>query len=226
MHELSQMGAIGDAEDLTVEQYLCSHDPLLEETRDKIDTCLPEELGFLLGYEDELSESQSERVAAVLTQLKFSEKRRKLKCCDLSGGWSIRVRLAVALLSNSELLLLDEPTTSLDVEAIQLLEEELLQLMNRGEDAEMIIVAISHNRSFLEEICSDTILYQDQKLTQYPVPFVEFWKLIDEKKRRDKTRFEVQAKREAKLKNEIAKLQSSASKVNGFLFSLLISFCV
>jgi ATPase subunit of ABC transporter with duplicated ATPase domains len=96
--------------------------------------------------------------------------------------------------------------------------------MNRGEDAEMIIVAISHNRSFLEEICSDTILYQDQKLTQYPVPFVEFWKLIDEKKRRDKTRFEVQAKREAKLKNEIAKLQSSASKVKGFLFSLLISF--
>ncbi len=80
---------------------------------------------------------------------------------ELSGGWKRRVALAQILVTEPEILLLDEPTNHLDIEAIQWLEEVLLEFKGG-------LLFVSHDRVFMQHIATRIVELDRGKLTSYP----------------------------------------------------------
>ena len=76
---------------------------------------------------------------------------------DMSGGWRMRVALARALFICPAILLLDQPTNHLDLEACVWLETYLSTYPK-------ILVVISHSQDFLNGVCTDMMVLQEQKL--------------------------------------------------------------
>lgn len=95
------------------------------------------------------------------------------KVGDLSGGWQRRVALAKALVIQPHLLLLDEPTNHLDIEAIQWLEDQLLQF--RGG-----ILFITHDRSLLRRLATRIIELDRGLLTSWPGDYDNFLRRKEE----------------------------------------------
>lgn len=80
---------------------------------------------------------------------------------SLSGGLKRRVMLARALVTSPDLLLLDEPTNHLDIEAINWLEEFLLNWNGS-------LLFVTHDRAFLKKLATRIIELDRGKLTSWP----------------------------------------------------------
>ena len=100
------------------------------------------------------------RAASILSGLRFTESMQHCPTDSLSGGWRMRVALAGALFIEPDLLMLDEPTNHLDLEAVLWLEDYLQTYPHT-------VLLVSHDRAFLNDVCSDVILFKDLKLTYY-----------------------------------------------------------
>src|SRR5260370_27701511 len=83
------------------------------------------------------------QVGAVLTGLGFNREDWKRPTEEFSGGWQMRIALAKLLLERPNLLLLDEPTDHLDLEARNWLEDYLSQYPHA-------YFLVSHDRFFLD----------------------------------------------------------------------------
>ena len=94
-----------------------------------------------------------ERFKQILSQLKIEDFKQRIS--ELSGGQIKRVALAKILISNPQFLILDEPTNHLDIDMIEWLEVYLSR-------SRMTILMVTHDRYFLDKICSK-ILELDQK---------------------------------------------------------------
>ena len=94
-----------------------------------------------------------ERFKQILSQLKIDNFKQRIS--ELSGGQIKRVALAKILISNPQFLILDEPTNHLDIDMIEWLEAYLTR-------SRMTILMVTHDRYFLDKICSK-ILELDQK---------------------------------------------------------------
>ena len=99
---------------------------------------------------------------------------------DLSGGWRMRLALAIALLEETapDLLLLDEPTNHLDVAAVQWLTDYLVQETG-GRTGQTCVLMVSHDPVFLNGACSDIIHFHEQKLAYYEGNFEEFKRAVN-----------------------------------------------
>lgn len=95
-----------------------------------------------------------ERFKQILSQLKIDDFKQRIS--ELSGGQIKRVALAKILISNPQFLILDEPTNHLDIDMIEWLEAYLSR-------SRMTILMVTHDRYFLDKICSK-ILELDQKI--------------------------------------------------------------
>ncbi len=100
------------------------------------------------------------RAGEILAGLRFSDEMQQHTTESLSGGWRMRVALAGALFIEPDLLMLDEPTNHLDLEAV-------LWLENYLQGYPHTILLVSHDRAFLNEVCSDIIRFAEQKLIYY-----------------------------------------------------------
>ena len=98
----------------------------------------------LHGYELEA------KIDKLLAQIGFTAIEGDQLVGDFSGGWQMRIALGKILLQDPDLLLLDEPTNHLDVDTIEWLEKYLL-----SQTSSMVI--ISHDRSFLDKICTHIV---------------------------------------------------------------------
>ncbi len=105
-------------------------------------------LGELEGIVGEEDGYTAESDAAILLQgLDIPDEAHERKMAELQGGQKVRVLLAQALFGNPQALLLDEPTNYLDLDSIHWLENFLLRY-------EGILIVISHDRHFLNRVCT------------------------------------------------------------------------
>jgi ATPase subunit of ABC transporter with duplicated ATPase domains len=90
------------------------------------------------------------RLPAVLAGLGIAETLLDQETVALSGGQLARCGLAAVLLTQAEVLLLDEPSNDLDVDGLSLLEGYLAQRSGA-------LLVVSHDRAFLERVATDVV---------------------------------------------------------------------
>jgi ATPase subunit of ABC transporter with duplicated ATPase domains len=104
------------------------------------------------------------RARAILTGLGFPTAKFDKTVESLSGGWQMRCTLASALLQESDILILDEPTNFLDLLGILWLQRHLVDLRTANQTT---VVIVSHDRDFVNSTCQEVIILRDQKLTYF-----------------------------------------------------------
>ena len=122
---------------------------------------LEEKFAEMGGYEAESD------AAALLSGLGIKEAKHYQLMGELSGKEKVRVMLAKALFGNPDNLLLDEPTNDLDLDTVQWLEQYLSEF-------EHTVLVVSHDRHFLDCVCTHTIDIDFGKITMFAGNY-SFW---------------------------------------------------
>ena len=123
----------------------------------------------------------------------------------LSGGFKLRALLGQTLASEPDLLLLDEPTNHLDILAIRWLEQHLLKF-------EGCAVVVSHDLQFLDEVCTDILDIDCERVTAYPGSWTKFTNLKSEARRRQESEISKRETEIAKHKAFVARFKAQATK--------------
>ena len=145
------------------------------------------------------------RAARILVGLGFDEDMQHRPLDSFSGGWKMRVALAALLFSAPDLLLLDEPSNHLDLEAVLWLEDFL-------KSYRATIVVVSHERDFLNNVV-DHILHLDRgKLTLYPGGYDAFERQRAERQAQLASAREKQLAQREKLQAFADRWRAKASK--------------
>ena len=148
--------------------------------------------------------SAPSRAARILVGLGFDEEAQHRPLESFSGGWRMRVALAALLFSQPDLLLLDEPSNHLDLEAVLWLEDFL-----RSYPATILLV--SHERDFLNNIVDYILHLSGGKLTLYPGGYDAFERQRAERQAQiASARAKQQAQRE-RLQDYVARNSARAS---------------
>ncbi len=124
---------------------------------------------------------------------------------DLPGPLKVKVLLARALFGNPDILLLDEPTNHLDLDAIEWLEEFLIDFKNT-------VIVVSHDRYFLNKVCTQIADIDYGKIQLYAGNY-DFW--VESSALIIKQMKEANKKKEEKIKELqefIQKFSANASK--------------
>lgn len=124
-----------------------------------------------------------------------------------SGGWRMRIELAKILLQSNDVLLLDEPTNHLDIESIIWLENFL-----RGYSG--VVVIVSHDRMFLDNVTNRTIELSLGKAYDFPKPYTEYLVLRQEIREKQLAAQKNQAKKIEETEKLIEKFRAKASKAS------------
>ncbi|KMK97375.1 ABC-F family ATP-binding cassette domain-containing protein [Rossellomorea marisflavi] len=122
----------------------------------------------LEGEFAELNGWEAESEAAILLKgLGIGENLHTKLMSELTGGEKVKVLLAQALFGKPDVLLLDEPTNNLDLQAIQWLEDFLINFENT-------VIVVSHDRHFLNKVCTHIADLDFSKIQIY-VGNYDFW---------------------------------------------------
>lgn len=197
--------------DLTIIDYIKkkTYILLLEEKLHKLEENLNdsnmEEYGNVLDLYLKLDGYNFENNINMLLNGLGLNKNLNKKVKELSGGEKIKVLLTILLLSNPDIMLLDEPTNNLDIDGITYLENYLVKLNKK-----MIIV--SHDEEFLNNISNKIFELNQGKLTEYKMPYYEY---LDYKKKEYKRNLEkynsINEKKE-ELKSRIKEAEKWSNK--------------
>ena len=154
-----------------------------ESYQDLIDT-LTHKYDLRAMYQSENYEAEIEKT---LIGLGFERTDFDRPTSEFSGGWRMRIELAKILLQRPDVLLLDEPTNHLDIESIQWLENFLKTQAN-------MLVLVSHDKAFIDNVTNRTIEISCGKIYDYNVNYSHFIELRKERIEQQKRAYENQQK--------------------------------
>lgn len=146
------------------------------------------------------------RASLILTGLGFNKVTIHKKTKDMSGGWRMRVALGKALFVKPTLLLLDDPTAHLDLEACVWLEEYLKKW-------ERTLVLVSHSQDFINGVCTTMIDMRKQQLMYYGGNFDSYVKTRQEQEINQMTAYKKQQDEIKHIKEFIASAGTYANLV-------------
>ena len=144
------------------------------------------------------------RIRTVLYGMGFAEADLDRAVGSFSGGEKTRLALCKLLLSAPDLLILDEPTNHLDFQTVGWLEEYL-----KGWKGALLIV--SHDRFFLDRLCTSICELERGTLTRYKGNYTAFTHLRAESRERQQKEYEAQQREIAKLEDYVARNKVRAS---------------
>lgn len=153
------------------------------------------------GYDTEF------KIRRVLNGMGFSDKSPDMKAGELSGGEKTRFALAKLLCEEPDLLLLDEPTNHLDFETRAWLEEYLFSFKGA-------ILAVSHDRFFLDKIADGICELDNGKLKRYKGNYTEFYAQKKEETKNALKEYEKQRAQLAKMEEFVRKNLAASASVN------------
>ncbi len=147
-----------------------------------------EQLGILNSTKELVGYYEIDSVIEkILMGLGFTKNQFTKKTSELSGGWQMRVELAKILAADNDVILLDEPTNHLDIDSLQWLVKFLKTY--RG-----TIILVSHDRYFVNNICSKTLEIYNKDVTFYKGNFNDYLNFKNERAERLKSEFADQQK--------------------------------
>ncbi|KIX94622.1 uncharacterized protein Z520_09668 [Fonsecaea multimorphosa CBS 102226] len=146
------------------------------------------------------------RASLILTGLGFNKKTIHKKTKDMSGGWRMRVALARALFVKPSLLLLDDPTAHLDLEACVWLEEYLKKW-------DKTLILVSHSMDFLNGVCTNMIDMRQKNLLYYGGNYDSYIKTRTEQETNQQKAYLKQQEEIAHIKKFIASAGTYANLV-------------
>ena len=111
--------------------------------------------------------SRKEKIGRILLGLGFKTSDFDRLCCEFSGGWQMRIALAKILVENPTIMLLDEPTNYLDIEARYWL-KNYLKVYNGG------LMLVSHDQQFLDETVNEVYELFNGKLQRYSGNYTQY----------------------------------------------------
>ena len=153
------------------------------------------------GYDTEF------KIRRVLNGMGFSDKSPDMKAGELSGGEKTRFALAKLLCEEPDLLMLDEPTNHLDFETRAWLEEYLFSFKGA-------ILAVSHDRFFLDNIADGICELDNGKLKRYKGNYTEFYAQKKEETKSALKEYEKQRAQLAKMEEFVRKNLAASASVN------------
>ncbi len=153
----------------------------------------------LNGYD---LESQVEKL---LPNIGFNQKEADRLVGDFSGGWQMRIALGKILLQSPDLLLLDEPTNHLDLATIEWLENYLL-------NNKVAMVIVSHDRSFLDKVCTKIVNTERGQSKSYVGNYSSYIQQKDFELESKKAAYEKQQKDIQVQKAYIERFRASATR--------------
>ena len=144
-------------------------------------------------------------IEKTLLGLGFKREDFARQTSEFSGGWRMRIELAILLLKNPDVLLLDEPTKHLDIESIQWLEDFLI-------DNGQAVVVISHDRAFVDHITTRTIEVTMGRIYDYKVNYSQYLQLRKERREQQQKAYDEQQKMIAETREFIERFKGTYSK--------------
>ena len=145
------------------------------------------------------------RAASILSGLQFTQEMQSSPTSSLSGGWRVRLALAAALFIEPDVLLLDEPTNHLDLEAVLWLQSYLITYKHT-------LMVVSHDRTFLNHVCTDIVHFKDLKLTYYRGNYDTFVKTLDENTKNAMRLYQAYQDKRAHIEEFIEKFRYNAKR--------------
>ncbi len=149
--------------------------------------------------------SANTRASQLLAGLGFSQSDESRSINEFSGGWRMRLNLGKALMCRSDLLLLDEPTNHLDLDTIIWLESWLTAY--RG-----TLMLISHDRDFLNNICTHIAHLEQQNIQLYTGNYSAFERIRAERLAAQQSAYDKQQRNIAHIESYISRFRAQATK--------------
>ncbi|WP_459926593.1 ABC-F family ATP-binding cassette domain-containing protein [Flavobacterium covae] len=143
----------------------------------------------------------------VLLGLGFKREDFNSQTDTFSGGWRMRIELAKLLLQTNDILLLDEPTNHLDIESIIWLESFLKTFPG-------VVVIVSHDKMFLDNVTNRTIEISLGKIYDYNKPYTQYLELREEIREKQLQTQKNQLKKVEETEKLIEKFRAKATKAS------------
>jgi len=145
------------------------------------------------------------RAARLIHGLGFRPGEEEQPVARFSGGWRMRLNLARALMCRSDLLLLDEPTNHLDLDAVIWLEGWLRSYPGT-------LLLISHDRDFLDAVCSHIAHIEQERLALYSGNYSAFEHIRAERLANQQSAFARQQREIAHIRSYVDRFRAKATK--------------